>query len=147
MPIKPRADLPEPPSSLEGLSDWQRKISGGPVFDLADVKAHVQGVGQDCFVLATRKAEENLLVTLRWLPKDLCGFFTCLDRHHYRGSEWVYGSEKAKIAYPADVYLMGYNRVRVQETPKVDPWNYLKFSFSLATNTIEIFSIHPEEGK
>jgi hypothetical protein len=119
-------------------------IGGGPVYSLADVKAYIKGNGIDVFNLATQKASNDLLSELRWRLTDLAGFFSCLEKHHYRRSQWVYGSGKAKIAFPADVYMMGYNRIKVQEWDKVDPWNYLKFSFSLENKTIEIFSIHPE---
>jgi len=114
------------------------------VYDLAALKAYIGTNGVDVFSLATQKASDDLLTALRWRLNDLAGFFSCLEKRHYRGSQWVYGSEKAKIAYPADVYIMGYNRIKVQEWEKVDPWNYLKFSFSLEKKTIEIFSIHPE---
>lgn len=146
MPLKPREDLPPAPHDLNDLSDWERKISGGPVYPLADVKAYVSHLDGNAFRF-TNKADQDLMVKLRWNLSDLCGFIHCLEKHHYRGSEWCYGSEKGKIAFPADVYIMGYNRFKRQEWPQIDPWNYFKFSFSSKSNTIQVFSIHPEDPK
>ncbi len=104
----------------------ERKILGGAVFDLLAVQSYVRMAGVDALNLATTKAGSDLLIKLRWRLTDVCGFIGCLKKIHYRYSEWVCGSDKAKIVYPADVYIMGYNRIKVQEWPQLDPWNYFK---------------------
>ena len=147
MPIKPRLSLPPPPATLVGMSDAERKIGGGAVFALADVKAHVAEAHINGLNLATQKASDDLNFELSWRLSDVCKFISCLDKCFYRYSEWVYGSDRAKVAYPADVYIMGYNRMKEKEWPQANPWNYFKFSFSSHNNTIEIFSIHLENVK
>lgn len=114
---------------------------------LHDVKDYVNHLDGSALNIATKKAADDLLIDLRWTLKDVCGFIRCLECHHYRGSEWCFSSDRAKIAYPADIYIMGYNRIKQQEWQQIDPWNYFKFSFSSASNTIEIFSLHPENPK
>lgn len=146
MPLKPRDDLPPAPVELGFMSDSDRKIAGGPVFQLADVQAYIKHIDGNAFRFADQAASD-LAVELRWKLEDLCGFIQCLGARHYRGSEWCYGSGRAKIAFPADVYIMGYNRIKRQEWQELDPWNYFKFSFSSASSTIQVFSIHPEKPK
>jgi hypothetical protein len=147
MALTPRDTLPEPPKTLIGLSDQDRKIPGSAVYALTDVKAHIAAMQGNGLNVATQTATDSILFELRWQLDDICGFISCLEKHHYRYSEWCYGSAGARIAFPADVYIMGYNRIKRKEWPELDPWNYFKFSFSLATNTVEIFSLHPEKER
>jgi hypothetical protein len=147
MTIKPRDSLGEPPDDLRSAGDSERYISGGAVFSLGDVKNFVGHLNENAFRLATDTAENNLLHDLRWDLKDLCSFVNCLGPHHYRHSMWCYPSGGATIAFPADVYIMGYSRVRRTEWQEQTPWNYLKFSYSARQNRIQIFSIHPEKQK
>lgn len=140
-----REDLPPPPDDLRNCTDADRKIGGGAVYDLGQVKQYAKTQGKDVFNFATEKAEQDLRRELDWSLDDLLGFLDALDRRHYRGSEWCYGSGKASVAYPADVYVMGYSRFKRQEWPQQNPWNYLKFSFSEKFGTLEIFSIHPSD--
>jgi hypothetical protein len=146
MTVKRREDLEAPPDTLAGLSDSQRKISvRKPVYVLTDVQQHVISASIGGLNLATNSAVESLQDELRWRLRDVCNFICCLERHHYRYSEWCVGSGPgAKIIYPSDVYIMGFSKVTGKEWQKQNPWNYLKFSFSAENNTIEIFSIHPE---
>jgi len=139
---KPRENLILPSEPLP-LDDACRKINGGPVYVLDDVKKYVETVDNSVFNFATNKASRDLMVELGWRLDDLRGFIRCLDRRHYGGSQWCYGSGTPKIAFPADVYVMGYSRVRGEEWPQVTPWNYFKFSFSSKEDSLEIFSIHP----
>jgi hypothetical protein len=146
MPLKPRDDLPPAPSKLGKLSDIDRKISGGPVFALPEVQSYVKHLDGNAFRFADQ-ASLDLTNELGWTLHDLCGFIQCLATRHYRYSEWCYGSEKAKIAFPADVYIMGYSRMKGAEWPQQNPWNYLKISFSSVSNSVHVFSIHPEKPK
>jgi hypothetical protein len=146
MPIKPRDDLPPAPTGQDGLHDEDREIEGGPVFALDEVKAFVGSIDANAFRY-TQKAADDMMHALRWSTADLVGFIQCLERRHYSKSLWCYGSAKAKIAFPADVYIMGYNRIRREEWLKCDPWNYFKFSISPKNNTVQIFSIHPQKNR
>lgn len=144
MTLIPRGNLVVPVAPLGERDDAARKILGGAVFVLDDVKKYVDRMGNDVFNFATDKASRDMRSELEWRLDDLRGFIRCLDTRHYRGSEWCYGSGTPKIAFPADVYIMGYSRVRSEEWPQITPWNYFKFSFSSIAGTLEIFSIHPE---
>jgi len=141
-----RENLPQPPEDLRNCTDADRKIDGGAVYDLGQVKQYAKAAGKAAFNFATIKAESDLRTELGWSLDDLLGFFQLLDRRHYRCSEWCFGSGKATVAYPADVYVMGYSRFRREEWPQQNPWNYLKFSFSEKAGTLEIFSIHPSDA-
>lgn len=149
MTIKRRDDLEDPPETLKGLTDVQRKIARKKaVYELVDIQSHVQRTRLTGLNLATRSAETSLQEDLRWRLNDLCNFICALEKIHYRYSEWCTGSGAgAKIIYPSDVYYMGFSKVTGKEWQQQNPWNYLKFSFSVATNTIEIFSIHPEKER
>lgn len=143
MLIRPRANLPPAPAKLGKLTDAERKIGKIPVFELTQIQAHIVQFQQSGLGIVTAKARDGLQHELRWMLSDVCGFIRCLERRHYKYSEWVYSSERAKVAFPADVYVMGYNRLLQKEWPQANPWNYLKFSFSAGSNTVQIFSLHP----
>lgn len=145
MLIRPRSDLPSAPANLGTLTDAERKIGRIPVFELAHIKAHIAAFHSDGLRLVTAKARDDVQHELRWRLADVCGFIRCLERRHYKYSEWVYSSDKSKVAFPADVYVMGYNRMLQEEWPQANPWNYFKFSFSTVSNTVQIFSLHPSK--
>lgn len=145
MSIKPRDSLGVPPIFFDDITDRERRIDGGAVFALGDVKAHVATLRNDGLAVATSKAAHDMNFTLRWQLSDVCNFISLLERRHYAGSQWCVGSGGAKRPYPADVYIMGYNRFSKQEIQQLDPRTYFKFSFIAAMNKIAIFSLHPEE--
>jgi len=149
MTPKRRSDLEDAPETLKGLSNEERKIAvRKAVFTLADVQSHVRAKGVESFNFATTTAASDLRNELRWNLKDLCNFTCCLERIHYRYSEWCSGSGPgATVIYPSDVYYMGFSKVNGKEWQQQNPWNYFKFSFSEKNDTIEIFSIHPERLK
>ena len=146
MPIKPRADLPPAPSGDAGLHEDDRDIGGGAVFVLDEVKELVRNIPASAFKL-TQSASDAMIHELRWTRGDLRDFIQCLEPRHYSKSLWCYGSGRPKIAFPADVYIMGYNRFRREEWLRCDPWNYFKFSICPTSNSIEVFSMHPEKKK
>lgn len=143
MPPKRRDNLPTAPANLAGLTDAERKIGGGPVYDLSEIKAHVAELQINGLELVNVSVRAALEDELRWRMSDVCKFIACLERRHYHCSEWVYASDRARIAHPADVYLMGYSRFKAEEWIKQNPWNYFKFAFGLESNTVDIYSLHP----
>lgn len=144
MTLKPRADLPAPPLFYEGMSDRERRIDGGPVYPLVEVKEFTAALQTQALAAFTKNATHDINFTLQWQLQDVCNFIACLDRRHYQGSQWCFGSQAAKRPFPSDVYIMGFNRFSKQEIQQLDPKSYFKFSFSAAINKIAIFSLHPE---
>jgi len=146
MPIKPRDNLPPPPTDMQNDRDGERIINGGAIYSLHEVKEHVIQLKINAFEFATESASNDLITDLRWNLQDLCGFVCALEPCFYKRSVWCLPSSGIGVTpFPTDVYIMGYNKMLKKENPKQNPWNYFKFSFSLTGNTIEIFSIHTED--
>lgn len=145
MPIKPRDDLPDPPADMRHDQNGERIIRGGSVYLLAEVQAHVRKLSTSALNFATLTASDDLRDDLRWNLSDLCGFICALDPCFYRRSIWCLPAGGRGVPFPADVYIMGYNRIKKEQSYVQNPGNYLKFSFCIRKDTIEIFSIHTAE--
>lgn len=147
MPIKPREDIAPPDTNLRDLEDRQRYIAGGPAWPLADVQDFLRQLCTNGIRILTQQAITDLEHDLRWNVSELCGFICALHPCRYLRSEWVYASGKSTVPFIADVYVMGFHRIRQEEWQEQKPWNYVKFSVSKDGSAILIFSIHPEHKK
>lgn len=145
MIIKPRDGLGCPPVFYDDISDHERRIDGGAVFSLVDVKAHIATMRNEGLAVATNKAAYDINFNLQWQLSDVCNFIALLERRHYAGSQWCVGSSSVKKPFASDVYIMGFNRFTKQEIQQLDPKSYFKFSFVAAMNKVAIFSLHPED--
>lgn len=69
----------------------------------------------------------------------------CLEKRHYKNSQWCLppadGNQFGPL--PADAYLMGFNRMKVQENPRLEPHVYIKFAVREAVGQVLVFSLHP----
>lgn len=80
-----------------------------------------------------------------WRVRDVCNFFSCLEKRHYKNSQWCFppadGNRFGPL--PADAYLMGFNRMKMQENPRLEPHVYIKFAVREAVGQVLVFSLHP----
>src|SRR5687768_14730129 len=122
----------QPIEDLRNLSDFERRISfQGPasraVWNLDAIQAALAAT-PPLAVIATPKAQTEMLEKLSWSGKDALGYLRCLTRGRYAGSQWCY-APKGNTAYACDVYLMGYDRHAALENQQLQPWAYVKFGF------------------
>lgn len=91
-------------------------------------------------------AAKDIYTELMWTTEDLLGFMQCLHGARYRASEWGLpaGSHGAADGFPADVYVMGYNRIAGEEGQRRVPWIYFKFAIRPNIGQVLILSAHPE---
>lgn len=118
-----------PSVCLIELSDQQRKFSPRK-WDLQAAQNALTKKSID--LIPSRSASECMENDLGWKIQHLLGFFNKLQTHHYICSEWIYIADQPKInglsvAYPADVYVMGYNKALGQENERMNPKIYFKF--------------------
>lgn len=86
---------------------------------------------------------------LNWGQEDLLGYFHCLHGARYRSSEWGLPAGHAGKVEPlaADVYVMGYNRIRGEENQRTVPWIYFKFALRPKIGIVLVLSAHLERTK
>ncbi len=79
-----------------------------------------------------------------WRLRDVSNFLGCLERRHYKNSQWCLPPADGNQfeALPADAYLMGFNKMKVQENPRFEPHIYIKFAVREAVRQVLVFSLH-----
>lgn len=140
-----RPHPPQPSQALESLSDAERAISGGPLWNLQPIQAKLASV-ESMRVIYSDNAANDALNELLWTIDNAKAFLSVLSHGRYLASEWCYRSN-SKRAYAADAYVMGFNRHKGEENQRTDPWVYFKFSVIENTHSILILSSHPERKK
>lgn len=117
LPWKPP---PDPLPDGEG----KRRISGGPVYDLATVQ---RLVNDDRIYLATRDCSNNV-EDLEWDTDDVARLISALLPKDYRNSEWC--TARSGKVIDADAYAIHYDHI---EGCRSDRWRhpsyFLKFGF------------------
>ncbi len=135
---------PTPPHThdLDECKDHERKIIPR-CWDLAAVQAALDS--SHLSIQLSTTASEDVATELRWDRNDIRNFFLCLGSHRYNDSEWClppkHGNKFAPMA--ADSYVMGFDRIKVEENQSRQPYVYVKFTVSEKTNKILVFSLHP----
>lgn len=136
---------PLPISPLNVCSDAERRIAAR-CWDLAGVQAALRAGSLQVTMSPTAAA--SMQHELNWTPADLLGYMHCLHPARYRGSEWGlpagHGGKVAPLA--ADVYVMGFNRIRGEENQKTVPWVYFKFALRPNVGIVLVLSAHPERN-
>ena len=140
-----RPHPPQPSQALESLSDAERAISGGPLWNLQTIQAKLVSV-ESMRVIYSSNAENDAQSELLWTIDNAKAFISVLSRARYLASEWCYRCNSQK-AYAADAYVMGFNRHKGEENQLTDPWVYFKFSVIEKTHSILILSSHLERRK
>ena len=133
---------PLPMVSLEHCTDEERKIVG-KCWGLKEVqKALEEG---KLTLRLTTKASNEAALELRWRSADAVNFLKCLEVHHYNGSEWCLPPKDGNKFEPvaADSYLMGFDRMSCVESPRRQPYVYMKFAIREVVGEVIVFSLHP----
>jgi hypothetical protein len=133
---------PLPKVPLEHCTDEERKISG-KCWDLKKVQ---EGLNAGTLTLSlTTKASTDAALELRWRSADAVNFLKCLEARHYNGSEWCAPPKDGNKfgPLPADSYLMGFDRLSCAESPKRQPYVYMKFAVREDVREVLVFSLHP----
>lgn len=112
----------QPPAPLP---DGQgRRITGGPIYDLATVQDLADG---DHIHLATQKCAKNV-EDLEWDVDDIARLIAALRAEDYRNSEWCLG--RGGTAIDADAYAIHYDYIEAcRSVAWRHPQYYLKFGF------------------
>ena len=132
---------PTPPTDdLRDRLEGERAIAGGPLWCLKTIQQKLA----ELKLVYSAKAQNDALTELVWSLETPKAFISQLSRGRYDGSQWCY-TTKGTTPYPADAYCMGFNRHKGVENQRTDPWVYFKFSIIENTNSIVIFSAHPEK--
>ena len=134
------------PSSPLSLTDANRFIANGPIYDLRQVKdlvkihgiALINDVAQNNVI----GIGENSLPPPEWDASDICALINALEITDYNDSQWCNTSTKRVL--DCDSYLITYGRnkrARWESGLKI----YIKFGYSpnTSTPTALICSIHP----
>lgn len=128
---------PLPALPLEKCSDKQRKIAGGPCWDLAAAQGAVSS-GSLTFA-ASPKAGSQSTLELNWGLNEIRSFFLNLHSQYYLDSEWVLPPPPGM---PADTYLMSFGQFNLIRHPC--PGNvYFKFVVRETAKKIFVHSCHP----
>lgn len=134
---------PHPPRRpLEGLSDRERKIWGGPVWDLHQAQLDLRE-GR-LRPLTTKNVSDALNTDLGWNLRDVKNGFQMLRPPHYNQSEWVWLQGNTGEPLPADSDLLPCERTPDRDdTPPLDVRVYLKFTLPNPLLHIFFVSVHP----
>lgn len=134
--------LAPPVGGLGGLTDQQRKFTPR----MWDLEAAQQAMASGALsLLPTTPASEQMATQLDWIQTDAVCFFQKLQRHHYYASEWINLPHEPSTVYPADVYVMGYNKALKRENEKMNPKIYFKFTLKEGRNFVMLATCHPEK--
>lgn len=129
-----------PSSDLRACDDSQRNIVGGRLWCLQTIQQRLPHMK----VVFSDKAQTDAAVKLAWCGDTVKAFVSQLSKSRYRTSEWCY-TTRGRTPFAADSYVMGFNRHTGEENQRTNPWVYFKFSIMEKTDSILVFSCHPEQ--
>ncbi len=114
------------PATLSPPGSGKRKISGGPLIDLARLQEAIRAgqVTEDSVDVVNRSCDDNL-DDLRWTLQDILDCLLCAMPSDFKGAEWCETSWAGQI--PCDAYSIPYDdtsRCRARDALEF----YLKFS-------------------
>lgn len=124
-----------------GMTDEERLIERR-CWDLPAIQQALLSESLSVELTSTAAADA---AQMGWRVRDVVHFLGCLQRRHYNNSQWCLppadGNRFAPL--PADAYLMGFNRMKVQENPRFEPHIYIKFAVREVAGMVLVFSLHP----
>src|SRR5690606_39201397 len=101
-------DLISPPK----LDDSNRRIKGGPVYDLDEVKT---AINQHGFFIINEVAQQDVIhrFNVPFDDNEIKAILLALRKDLYQNSEWT--DTTPKMILPCDHYLIRVNRARLTE--------------------------------
>lgn len=131
-PLPPQVDL-------ETLSDRDRKIPGGPVWQLHALQSMV--LLEQISLVATPKSSREMRDELGLSLKNVNTLFCEITADQYHGSEWVLLPGDRRTPLPADSYLFpwaAWPRAAAHDHPPT----YLKFTLRDPHRHLIVVSLH-----
>lgn len=123
-----------------GPTDGQggRKIGGGPVYDLGDVKNLAKKTGAAGILLVTKDCITDA-ATLGMDMEDVAYAISLLTPAHYHDSEWCHTGKTSKY-FPCDSYTLLYEHY--DSSCKRQIKLYMKFFVKEGNENILFVSLH-----
>ena len=114
------------PAALSPPGTGKRRISGGPIFDLAALQQAIREgqITEDSVDVVNRSCDDNL-DTLRWSLQDVLDCLLCAAQRDFKGAEWCETTWAGQLA--CDAYSIPYDESRGCRAPGALEF-YLKFS-------------------
>ncbi len=132
---------PIPPQKpLDTLLDWERKIKGGPVWDLLVVQQQMKV--RHIRPMTSPNAGIQMSMEMGWNLSQLMEEFQGLHGHHYRDSEWVWLQGGRRYPCAADSYLLPIDPTDGGGAGAPEPRIYLKFTIPPPQRHLVFVSVH-----
>ncbi len=132
---------PKPVLPVNSASTDEERLIERKCWDLVAIQQAV--LAGSLFVELTSAATLDAS-KLGWRMADVLHFLGCLEKRHYKNSQWclppAHGNRFEPL--PADAYLMGFNRTKMQENPRFEPHIYIKFGVRENAGKVLVFSLH-----
>lgn len=132
---------PAPVVPIDGGSTDEERLIERKCWDLAAIQQALLAESLSIELTSTATLDAS---QMGWRVRDVRNFLGCLEKRHFKNSQWclppVDGNRFEPL--PADAYLMGFNRMKVQENPRLEPHIYIKFAVQEGTSRVLVFSLH-----
>lgn len=125
----------------ESLDDRNRRIAGGPVYDLHDVRELLRRLGGQCIHPWSRKCVRDIQ-ELSFDNNDIAKLLNDgLQNATYRGSEWCQGSNRLAVA-ACDSYRIYRSEWNEKTGDYLELEYYVKFAIGRTGGMLILASCH-----
>lgn len=132
---------PLPVVPVDSGSTYEERLIAQKCWNLVEVQ---QALLDGRLEVELTSAASSDAILLGWRVSDVLRFLGCLQKHHYRNSQWCVppmdGNRHGPL--PADAYVMGFNRLKALENPRFEPHMYIKFAVREKVGQVQVFSLH-----